>query len=442
MTPNEIHERRLGDLRRFTSLVRSQTPFAAVKFNDGEWHAMNGRHGRNCDNHEYCQPLKRAMLDAYRFLKPRASLSDWVINHCPYAAHSRLAFQLGYPSDFFVHFAMLHDLPFRGQFDCRSEELKDFYRAIREDTRPKVFVGPRRLQPESFLQVQQRINTPMINAFKLIDVLTEQVQESAKQSQPVFLLSCGFSSCILAQRILEANTQATVIDLGSALDPILFGKTRKSQLATSELRDFYSEFNCEWPQMPHYCDEIHGWFNYADLYQQMVRRFPVGHFVEVGSWLGKSAAFMAVEIQRSGKPILFDCVDTFKGSPGEKAHVNAKRMNIKGQCCNNLRPFWSTRQNLLPTTRTDNMLKIVIGSSPGVASQYADQSLDFVFLDASHDEKSVRRDIAGWRPKIKPGGVLAGHDYSSKSFPGVKRAVDSMLPRRQRASKNSWMMEL
>ena len=441
MTPNETHERRLSDLRRFTSLLQSQTPFAAVKFNDGEWHAMNGKHGRNCDNHEYSEPLQQAMQESYEFLKPRASISDWVINY-RYPEHVKLASRLGYPADYFVHFAMLHDLPFSGQCDSRTQELKDLYRAIRGDTRQKVFVGPKRLHPESFLQLEQRISTPMVNAFKSIGDLTKQVQEAAKQTNPVFLLSCGFTSCVLSQRILQENPNATIIDLGSALDPLLFGKTRKSQLTTSELRDFYSDFNCEWPQMPHYCDEIQGWFNYADLYQQMVRRFPAGHFVEVGSWLGKSAAFMAVEIQRSGKRILFDCVDTFKGSPGEKVHANANRINVKGQCINNLRPFWSTKNNLFPTTRKGNMLKIVIGSSPGIAAKYADKSLDFVFIDASHDEKSVRCDITGWLPKIKSGGVLAGHDYSSKSFPGVRRAVDSMLPQRKLVSKNCWMVEL
>ena len=39
------------------------------------------------------------------------------------------------------------------------------------------------------------------------------------------------------------------------------------------------------------------------------------HFVEVGSYKGRSTSFMAVEIANSGKQIKFDCVDTWEGSP-------------------------------------------------------------------------------------------------------------------------------
>ena len=58
------------------------------------------------------------------------------------------------------------------------------------------------------------------------------------------------------------------------------------------------------------------WFTYPNLYMDMVRRFGDGsNFVEVGSWKGRSACFMAVEIHNSGKAIHLDCVDTFEGSP-------------------------------------------------------------------------------------------------------------------------------
>ena len=34
------------------------------------------------------------------------------------------------------------------------------------------------------------------------------------------------------------------------------------------------------------------------------------------------------------------------------------------------------------------------------------------------------RDLAAWAPKLKPGGVLCGHDIH---LPGVKQAVDEKL---------------
>lgn len=65
--------------------------------------------------------------------------------------------------------------------------------------------------------------------------------------------------------------------------------------------------------------------------------------------------------------------------------------------------------------------------SETAASKVADYSLDFVFIDAQHDYDSVKCDIALWGPKVRPGGLLTGHDYAPK-FPGVIKAVDEIGP--------------
>ena len=63
------------------------------------------------------------------------------------------------------------------------------------------------------------------------------------------------------------------------------------------------------------------------------------------------------------------------------------------------------------------------------AGQFEDESLDFVFIDASHEYEDVKADIMAWMPKVKRGGVLAGHDYyvNYDYFPGVKRAAKECL---------------
>jgi hypothetical protein len=57
------------------------------------------------------------------------------------------------------------------------------------------------------------------------------------------------------------------------------------------------------------------------------------------------------------------------------------------------------------------------------------ESLDFVYIDARHDYRSVMEDINLWWPLIKIGGILAGHDYKNsfvrKNLVEVKRAVDN-----------------
>jgi predicted O-methyltransferase YrrM len=71
------------------------------------------------------------------------------------------------------------------------------------------------------------------------------------------------------------------------------------------------------------------------------------------------------------------------------------------------------------------------------ASDYEAESLDFVYIDASHDYDNVVKDINAWYPKIKPSGILAGDDYG---WSGVERAVkgkfgDNFIVE----AKNNWI---
>ena len=56
---------------------------------------------------------------------------------------------------------------------------------------------------------------------------------------------------------------------------------------------------------------------------------------------------------------------------------------------------------------------------------FEDDTLDFVYIDACHQEESVALDCWLWYPTIKLGGVLAGHDYNEVFgvIPGVARFI-------------------
>jgi predicted O-methyltransferase YrrM len=63
--------------------------------------------------------------------------------------------------------------------------------------------------------------------------------------------------------------------------------------------------------MEHFYQQIEGWFDFQNLYSEMVERYPSGsHFVEIGAWFGCSTSYMAVEIANSDKLIWFDTIDT------------------------------------------------------------------------------------------------------------------------------------
>lgn len=73
-------------------------------------------------------------------------------------------------------------------------------------------------------------------------------------------------------------------------------------------------------------------------------------------------------------------------------------------------------------------------TSTEAAPKVLGHSLDFAYIDARHDYESVLEDLADWFGKVRPGGVIAGHDYVDGDFPegrfGVRSAVDEFFGRR------------
>jgi predicted O-methyltransferase YrrM len=50
--------------------------------------------------------------------------------------------------------------------------------------------------------------------------------------------------------------------------------------------------------------------------------------------------------------------------------------------------------------------------------------IDFIYIDGNHEYDYVKRDIENYFPKLKEGGIIAGHDVSHHLFsPGIFRAL-------------------
>jgi hypothetical protein len=69
-----------------------------------------------------------------------------------------------------------------------------------------------------------------------------------------------------------------------------------------------------------------------------------------------------------------------------------------------------------------NILRMM---STEAALQFADNSIDWVYLDANHDYAFISQDIQTWYPKVRSGGVLSGHDY--RPWYGVFDAVNEFI---------------
>ncbi len=153
------------------------------------------------------------------------------------------------------------------------------------------------------------------------------------------------------------------------------------------------------------------------------RRGLLGTGVEVGVKKGRYSEFLLRHWR--GRRLI--SVDPWLEAPAEdyvdRANVEQERHE---------RYFRGTVERLAPFGARSEIWRT---TSLEAAGQIEDGSLDFVYIDARHDRTSVLEDLAAWYPKVRPSGVVAGHDYVDGRFPsgdfGVKSAVDEFFGERR-----------
>ena len=80
-----------------------------------------------------------------------------------------------------------------------------------------------------------------------------------------------------------------------------------------------------------------------------------------------------------------------------------------------------------------------------LASIMADQSFDVVYIDAGHEYADLKRDIPAWLPKVRPGGLLCGHDYVDRPACGfgIIQAVNEIFGKPDKVFKDtSWAVRI
>ena len=117
--------------------------------------------------------------------------------------------------------------------------------------------------------------------------------------------------------------------------------------------------------------------------------------IDVGCFVGTSSIAIARGIVPEGRLV---AIDTFEGTSGGEETVNVSQLD-------QLRDILGHFHDL------DIQCSVIIGRCEEVVLFIEDEVADFVFLDASHNYTAVKRDIEQWYKKVKPGGILAGHDF-------------------------------
>ena len=130
----------------------------------------------------------------------------------------------------------------------------------------------------------------------------------------------------------------------------------------------------------------------------------------IGAEIGVYQGLNAVNMLRNCSRLKLYCVDGYERITVETGGAIVSKREI-----DTIRDFSIALLNLFK----DRVIRI-FQQSEICYKDFPDEYFDYVYIDGEHLYDWVKRDIELWYPKVKKGGILAGHDYEMSS---VMRAV-------------------
>lgn len=135
-------------------------------------------------------------------------------------------------------------------------------------------------------------------------------------------------------------------------------------------------------------------------------RFTTG--AEIGVAKGEHAEILSQEIDG----LNLYCIDPWEGYSGYTDYLDGRLKGFYTQAQDRLAPY---------------NCRLIKDYSMNAVKQFENDSLDFVYIDGAHDLRSVIDDMTEWHKKVKPGGILYGHDFKRSKNPRFKcHVVDAV----------------
>jgi hypothetical protein len=169
-------------------------------------------------------------------------------------------------------------------------------------------------------------------------------------------------------------------------------------------------------RIPERWSDISGFFDFESLYQHIVDSAPSGaRLCEVGSYVGRSVCMLGALAKERNAGLSVVAVDHCRGSTSDDTGQGLA-LTLGGS-------YAGILARNIERCGLAGIISVVAQQSTIAAGLFPDEWFHFVFIDGDHQRESVRADIEAWWPKVKNGGILAGHDYVHSAFPGVAEAV-------------------
>lgn len=166
--------------------------------------------------------------------------------------------------------------------------------------------------------------------------------------------------------------------------------------------------------------QIPGWLSAeeAETLNHFSRLAPEGHFLEIGSFCGRSSVIIGGVIAQRNNPThkLF-CCDPF-GNVGKAEETSTTKRWAQRKRSS----FETFRRNIL-NQNLEQWIVTLAGKSDDILP-LINHHYTFIFVDGAHDYDSVTRDIGLVTHKVQSGGYILFHDATSTQ---VNRAINDHL---------------
>ncbi|MEK7127324.1 MAG: class I SAM-dependent methyltransferase [Patescibacteria group bacterium] len=156
-------------------------------------------------------------------------------------------------------------------------------------------------------------------------------------------------------------------------------------------------------------EEINGWLHPDEgaLLYEFAKKLPGNSLiVEIGSFMGKSTAYLASGLRdgHGGKVI---AIDPHLGETGTKWKFSST---------------WEQFNKNIHELNLETFVEPVRKTSEEAHKKW-NRKIDLLNIDGLHDYKNVKLDLRLWLPHLKNGGVLVCHDAFGPTYPGVMKAI-------------------
>ena len=164
-------------------------------------------------------------------------------------------------------------------------------------------------------------------------------------------------------------------------------------------------------------DRVSGWLMYKQaqwLFNQGNTKTLSGDIVEIGSAYGRSTVCLAWGVKLSGNGKIYG-VDPHIGGKGFRESLGAKAQEYSSLDLFNA--------NMRRFNLTDYVVPIVATSEDAVKN-WTNKNIRLIFIDGWHTYDAVKHDILAWSQYVKPGGIIALHDYQMEE---IRQAITDSL---------------